>query len=414
MRREIAAEAERLLRAALPEARELSVHFDLADPALFDPNDPVLQLAAGAFERACGTPPAFVRIGGTLPLLSVLAEQGVPTIVSGFALGADAFHAPNESYRLESLRLGELTAGSCTAHWPACRAKGRSPTADKGKVGVPKRHLKAVDGSGFAQDPWEQRFRLLAGSVRALVSVHDAAGAFLYASPLVSELTGVPRDTLLGSPVQALIHPEDAERVMALHRGWMRGPGAETVEYRLLSAGGGWCPVETTFVAGDVAEVQWVTRRLDLVGAEPQTAAEIDPATGLPTRYSLLDRLAWALHPAGSRRRRRDRDPDRRPRADRRGPRPPGHQRGAPRARPPHLLRAEAARPRRASSTRSGSRPCARACTTPPPSARIAERILDVAKRPIGPGGLPVDPERRRHLRRRRPAPSRRASSGRP
>ena len=43
-------------------------------------------------------------------LLAVLAEQGTPTIVSGFALGADAFHAPNESYRLESLRLGELTA----------------------------------------------------------------------------------------------------------------------------------------------------------------------------------------------------------------------------------------------------------------------------------------------------------------
>ena len=51
-----------------------------------------------------------MRLGGTLPFLSVLAEQGVPTIVSGFALGADAFHAPNESYRLESLRLGELTA----------------------------------------------------------------------------------------------------------------------------------------------------------------------------------------------------------------------------------------------------------------------------------------------------------------
>jgi hypothetical protein len=40
----------------------------------------------------------------------VLAGQGVPTIVSGFALSADAFHAPNESYRLESLRLGELAA----------------------------------------------------------------------------------------------------------------------------------------------------------------------------------------------------------------------------------------------------------------------------------------------------------------
>jgi GGDEF domain-containing protein len=80
----------------------------------------------------------------------------------------------------------------------------------------------------------------------------------------------------------------------------MRGPGAQTVEYRLLAAGGGWCPVETTFVAGERSEVQWITRRLDVVGAEPQTAAEIDPSTGLPTRFSLLDRLAWALHPAGS------------------------------------------------------------------------------------------------------------------
>jgi acetylornithine deacetylase/succinyl-diaminopimelate desuccinylase-like protein len=107
----IAAEAERLLRDALPDGAELTVEFDLAEPALFDANEPALQLAAQAFERACGARPAFVRLGGTLPLLAVLADQGVPTIVSGFALAADAFHAPNESYRLESLRLGELTAG---------------------------------------------------------------------------------------------------------------------------------------------------------------------------------------------------------------------------------------------------------------------------------------------------------------
>ena len=167
-------------------------------------------------------------------------------------------------------------------------------------MSLPKRHLKAVDGDGAAVDPWEHRFRLLAGSVRALISLHDAAGSFIYASPLLSELTGVPRDTLVGSPIQALIHPEDGERVMAVHRAWMRGPGAGAVEYRLLASGGGWCPVETTFVEGHGPEVQWVTRRLDVVGAEPQTSAEIDPATGLPTRFALLDRLAWALHPAGS------------------------------------------------------------------------------------------------------------------
>jgi acetylornithine deacetylase/succinyl-diaminopimelate desuccinylase-like protein len=108
---EIAPVVERLLREALPDGAELTVDLDLSDPALFDAREPALQLAGEAFERACGAPPAFVRLGGTLPLLAVLAEQGVPTIVSGFALGADAFHAPNESYRLESLRLGELTAG---------------------------------------------------------------------------------------------------------------------------------------------------------------------------------------------------------------------------------------------------------------------------------------------------------------
>ncbi len=107
---EIGAELERLLRAAAPEGAAVSIEMELADPALFDPAHPALQLAAGAMERACGAPPAFVRLGGTLPLLSVLAERGIPAIVSGFALPDDAFHAPNESYRLESLRLGEAAA----------------------------------------------------------------------------------------------------------------------------------------------------------------------------------------------------------------------------------------------------------------------------------------------------------------
>ena len=107
---QIGAELERLLRAAAPDGAEVSIEMDLADPALFDPAHPALQLAAGAMERACGTPPALVRLGGTLPLLAVLAERGMPAVVSGFALPDDAFHAPNESFRLESLRLGEAAA----------------------------------------------------------------------------------------------------------------------------------------------------------------------------------------------------------------------------------------------------------------------------------------------------------------
>jgi acetylornithine deacetylase/succinyl-diaminopimelate desuccinylase-like protein len=108
---EIGAELERLLRSAAPADAAVSIEMERADPALFDISHPALQLAAGAMERACGTPAAFVRLGGTLPLLAVLAERGIPAVVSGFALPADAFHAPNESFRLESLRLGEAAAG---------------------------------------------------------------------------------------------------------------------------------------------------------------------------------------------------------------------------------------------------------------------------------------------------------------
>ena len=107
---EAGGELERLLREAAPPAAQVKIEMERADPARFDPADPALRIGAEAIGRACGTPPVFVRLGGTLPLLAVLAERGIATIVSGFALPADAFHAPNESYRLESLRLGEAAA----------------------------------------------------------------------------------------------------------------------------------------------------------------------------------------------------------------------------------------------------------------------------------------------------------------
>jgi acetylornithine deacetylase/succinyl-diaminopimelate desuccinylase-like protein len=106
----IGPEFERLLLSAVPEGAEVEMNVELADPALFDPEHPALRLAGEAIGRACGTPPALVRLGGTLPLLAVLAERGVQTIVSGFVLPDDAIHAPDESYRLESLRLGERSA----------------------------------------------------------------------------------------------------------------------------------------------------------------------------------------------------------------------------------------------------------------------------------------------------------------
>jgi len=107
---EIAPVLERLLRDAAPAGAEVELATQLAEPALFAVDSAPMRLAAQAMERACGVAPAFVRTGGSIPIVADLATREIPTVVSGFALPDDDIHAPNESYRLESLRLGERTA----------------------------------------------------------------------------------------------------------------------------------------------------------------------------------------------------------------------------------------------------------------------------------------------------------------
>jgi acetylornithine deacetylase/succinyl-diaminopimelate desuccinylase-like protein len=107
---EIGPVLERLLRDAAPPEADVTMHWHLAEPSLFEPDLPALVLAAEAIERATGTPPALVRSGGSIPVVAEFAAREIPTIVSGFGLPDDDIHAPNESYRLTSLELGERTA----------------------------------------------------------------------------------------------------------------------------------------------------------------------------------------------------------------------------------------------------------------------------------------------------------------
>lgn len=101
---------ERLLREAVPDGAELELSHHLGEPSHFDPDGPVLRLAGDALARACGVAPAFARSGGSIPIVAELAAAGLPTVVTGFSLADDAFHAPNESYRLRSLELGEAAS----------------------------------------------------------------------------------------------------------------------------------------------------------------------------------------------------------------------------------------------------------------------------------------------------------------
>lgn len=100
----------RLLQGAAPPGAEVTIKPVAADPAMFDPASAALARAAGVLEKVCGVPPVLRRSGGSIPVLAAFAERGIPSIVTGFALDADRIHAPDESFRLESLRLGEQAA----------------------------------------------------------------------------------------------------------------------------------------------------------------------------------------------------------------------------------------------------------------------------------------------------------------
>ncbi|TML09044.1 MAG: M20 family dipeptidase [Actinobacteria bacterium] len=108
---QIDAEIERLLRETAPEGAELEITRLSSSPAgLVDPESPVVQLGLDAFERVVGTRPLLVRSGGTLPIVPALADKGIPTILTGFALPDSNIHSPNENLLAEYLPLGVRAA----------------------------------------------------------------------------------------------------------------------------------------------------------------------------------------------------------------------------------------------------------------------------------------------------------------
>ena len=103
----VAAALDDLLRAAAPPGAEVTIEdLGLALPAVLAADHPVLVAAADGMEAATGWRPASVRLGGTLPVVAVLAAKGIPTILTGFGLPDDGIHAPDEHLRVEHLELG--------------------------------------------------------------------------------------------------------------------------------------------------------------------------------------------------------------------------------------------------------------------------------------------------------------------
>ncbi len=96
------------LRGLCPPTVEMEiVPMHGGKPALTPLDHPAVQAAARAMERAFQKRPAFVRSGGSIPVVASFGEVlGAPSVLMGFALPDDHAHAPDER-----LDLGNFFGG---------------------------------------------------------------------------------------------------------------------------------------------------------------------------------------------------------------------------------------------------------------------------------------------------------------
>jgi len=68
---------------------------------------PAIRAALAALEEAYGTEAKFIRSGGSIPVVEIFTRVlGLPSVLMGFALDSENFHAPNEHFHLENFDRG--------------------------------------------------------------------------------------------------------------------------------------------------------------------------------------------------------------------------------------------------------------------------------------------------------------------
>jgi acetylornithine deacetylase/succinyl-diaminopimelate desuccinylase-like protein len=81
--------------------------FSRVKAALVNRDDPAMRAASFAYRQGFGSAPAFIRSGGTIPVVNTFREMlGIPTVLMGFALPDDRIHAPNEKFHLPNFYRG--------------------------------------------------------------------------------------------------------------------------------------------------------------------------------------------------------------------------------------------------------------------------------------------------------------------
>jgi acetylornithine deacetylase/succinyl-diaminopimelate desuccinylase-like protein len=84
-----------------------------ASPVVLDRGHPVARAAVRAYRRGFAAEPVFVRAGGSIPVVSALADTlGIPTVLMGFALPDDRPHGADERFSLAMLGKAIATSAA--------------------------------------------------------------------------------------------------------------------------------------------------------------------------------------------------------------------------------------------------------------------------------------------------------------
>ena len=150
----------------------------------------------------------------------------------------------------------------------------------------------------------EARFQALADLSPDIVSRHDLAGRFTFASAALPRVLGLDRAQVLGRPASDLAGPEDQAALRGFLAALAEGRASGPVKVRVPHAQGGavWLELRGSKVDGpDGGEVLLSARDItDLQALETYLAQETtrDALTGLYNKRYLMERLDPALRSA--------------------------------------------------------------------------------------------------------------------
>ncbi len=96
------------LRAHCPPGVQLEVIRRAGAPACITPIDhPSIRAAMAALAEAYGKESRFIRTGGSIPVVATFSKVlEIPSVLMGFGLEDENFHAPNEHFHLENFDTG--------------------------------------------------------------------------------------------------------------------------------------------------------------------------------------------------------------------------------------------------------------------------------------------------------------------